>query len=348
MSIELSTRNEPEAIIAPVGLTKDAKHRLSRFAAWVADGGYDWFAPDLAGYRDEMLAAGLAPSSVSAHLSTIRERYRAIMRDRDQFYAIAAERAEGKGTLERKAIVDELITRIGNAIDPKAAPVKVVTSQDVADSAHLRLTVRQAEALMVAPGVDTLLGLRDTAALALMLCTGIREGELVALEVGDLRQRLGGELALHIQEGKGCKQRLIPYGGLEWVLAVVDKWLAAAAITSGPVLRGFYRGGRLRDDPLNVRQVQRILGKDPVMIDGDLVMVRPHDLRRTYARRLYEAGGDLLGIQQNLGHAGQGTTLGYIGTLDADRRKPPAVYSFDLSALNGVALKVRLREGGDD
>jgi site-specific recombinase XerD len=341
MATELVTLNQLEAPIVPAGLGKDAKHRLSRFAAWIARGGQDWHKPNLAAYRDHMLAAGLAPSTVSAHLSTIRARYREIMRDRDKFYVIARERTQEP--LEQKAAVDEMITRIQNAIDPAAAPVKVLLSQDVADATHLRLTTAQAEALMAAPGVGTLLGLRDTAALALMLCTGIREAELVALDVVDLRQRLGGELALHVREGKGCKERLIPFGGLEWVLAIVDKWLAAAGITSGPVLRGFYKGGRrLRSGRLNVRQVQRLIGQYPVMVDGDLVAVRAHDLRRTYARRLYEAGADLLGIQQNLGHAQQRTTLGYIGTLDAERRKPPAVYTFDLAVLNGVPVKVGL------
>ena len=81
------------------------------------------------------------------------------------------------------------------------------------------------------------------------------------------------------------------------------------------------------------------------MVDGKLAKVKPHDLRRTYARRLYEAGVDLVAIQQNLGHASQQTTLGYIGTLDVARRKPPAVYSFDLSSLNGIPAKVRLPEG---
>jgi hypothetical protein len=38
-------------------------------------------------------------------------------------------------------------------------------------------------------------------------------------------------------------------------------------------------------------------------------------------------------IQQNLRHADLKITLGYIGTLDADRRRPPAVYSFDLNRL---------------
>ena len=91
-------------------------------------------------------------------------------------------------------MVDEAITRIQNAMDPKAAPVRVITRQDVADSQHRRLTADQANALMDTPGVATLGGLRDTAVVALSLCTGMREAELSALQVGDLRQRLGGKL----------------------------------------------------------------------------------------------------------------------------------------------------------
>jgi site-specific recombinase XerD len=99
--------------------------------------------------------------------------------------------------------------------------------------------------LIDAPGVDTRPGLRHTALIALMLCTGVREAELSALETQDLRRRLGGELALHIREGKGCKERLIPYGALEWVLAIVDKWMETDGIKDGPVFRSFYKGIRL-------------------------------------------------------------------------------------------------------
>jgi hypothetical protein len=48
---------------------------------------------------------------------------------------------------------------------------------------------------------------------------------------------------------------------------------------------------------------------------------------------VYEAGVDLPAIQQNLGHADVETTLRYIGPLDADRRRAPAVYTFDLGKL---------------
>ena len=102
----------------------------------------------------------------------------------------------------------------------------------------------------------------------------------------------------------------------------------------GPVFRGFYRGNRrLRASRLTVRAVQDILDAYPVIVDGRLTRLNPHDLRRTYARRLYEAHVDLLAIQQNLGHSDSKTTLGYIGQLDAESRRPPAVYHFDLSKL---------------
>ncbi len=326
----------PKVDLVPRDADKHTRYRLRKFEAWLANhAGTTWYRVDLARYRDHLLAEGYAASTVSAHLSTIRARYRELIRDRDLFYRLAAQRTDS--VLERKAVVDELIARLENAIDPEASRVKQKTSQDVADTQHLRLTSRQASRLMAAPGLDTLKGLRDTAIIALMLCTGIREAELCNLEVRDLRQRLGGELALHVRQGKGCKERLIPYGQLDWVLAIVDKWLETAGITAGPVFRGFYKNNRtLRPGRLSVRAVQYILASYPITIDGQLVTVRPHDLRRTYARRLYEAGVDLLSIQQNLGHVDSKTTLGYIGTLDADKRRPPAVYTFDLSALAKV------------
>jgi site-specific recombinase XerD len=178
---------------------------------------------------------------------------------------------------------------------------------------------------------------RDTAILALMLCKGIREAELCVLDVIDLRQRYGGELALHIRKGKGAKERLVPYGALDFALTIADKWLSAVDITSGAVFRGFYKGSkRVREGRLTVRAINQILDHYPIVIDSEQTAVNPHDLRRTYVRRLYEAGVNLLSIQQNLGHADHKTTEKYIGKLDASARRLPALYHFDLARLNKV------------
>jgi integrase/recombinase XerD len=327
------------ALLVPDEGGKDTLHRAGKFADWLAETGGRWYAPDLASYRDALLEDGLAASSVAAHLSTVRGLYRRVIRDnatRQRLFDAAPQEAS---IADRKAFVDEVLTRLDNALDPDAAKVKVIEKQDEADEEHVRLSKTEAEALLNAPGMGSPAGLRDTAIIAMMLCTGLREAELVGLDVADLRQHLGGELAVKVREGKGRKARLVPYGELSWVLAIVDKWLAVAGIERGPVFRGFYRGGRsVRPTRLTPRAVQMILAEHKVMIDGQRRRVRPHDLRRTYARRLYEAGLDLVAIQQNLGHASLKTTLGYIGELDADRRRAPAVYSFDLRALDGLTV----------
>ena len=319
--------------IVPAKADKDTRYRLGKFETWLQAQGQKWYLPDLAAYRDAMLDNDYAPSTVSAHLSTIRATYQKIVLNREAFYQLVPKAFSGSIT-EQKAYVDEAIARIENAIDPRLSPVKNITKQDIAESEHLRLTSDQANQLMTRAGTDSLSGLRDTAIIALMLCTGIREAELSNLDVDDLRQRLGSELALRVKKGKGCKQRLIPYGDLSWVLIIVDKWLESAGISTGPVFKGFYKGNqKLRPGRLSVRAIQYILESYPIVIDGKLTNVQAHDLRRTYARRLYRAGVDLLAIQQNLGHANQQTTLGYIGELKAETRRPPAVYCFDLGKL---------------
>jgi len=324
---------------------KDELHRLATYARWLDEQQRIWLQPNLVRYRDYLLTAyegrdgkPLSGRSVKAHLSTIRARYRALLRDntiRDELYAMIPSEAS---VADRKAIVDELLKRVENAIDPDVAPVKTVKQQDVHDEVHLRLSAVEASALLSAPGLDTLKGVRDTAIISLLLCTGLREAELCALNVSDLRRRLGGEISLHVRHGKGAKGRLIPYGDLDWCLAIVECWMVSAGITSGSVFRGFYRGAkRVRSTRLTVRAINQILDQYPIMIAGELKTVNPHDLRRTYARRLYESGMDLLAIRDNLGHADTRTTLKYIGEMDVDKRKPPTLYTFNIAALRTLS-----------
>lgn len=320
------TQQSGAALLIPPDADKHAKYRLKKFTAWLGE--RSWLEPDLGAYRDHLASEGYAASTISCHLSTLRARYQAIARDngtRDALYRNIPDHCQTPA--DQKAFVDETLERLKNAADPKNSEVKVKTIQDRPDSDFLRLSREQAEVLMAAPGTDTLRGLRDTAVISLLLTTGIREAELVALEVADLRQRLGGELALHIKEGKGAKERMVPYGALSWVLVLVDAWLEVAGIEDGPVFRGFYKGGSLRPGPMTGRTVQYILADYPVVIEGEPARIKPHDCRRTYARRCYECGADPLAIRDNLGHADLKTTLAYIGTLDASRRRPPSIYN---------------------
>lgn len=319
---------EAFALLMPGEPDKDSKHRLNHYIRWLYATGRNWAQVDLAAHRDYLLEiCELSPSSVSAHLATIRARYRAVLRDPNTRAELYSRTPQDAPPADRKAYVDEVYERIRAQLEPGAAPVSTTTHQDRPDSQHLRLTVIQARNLMQQPGIDSLRGLRDTAMLALFLCTGIREAELCGLNVEDLRQTMDGELALYVREGKGRKRRLVPYGELDWVLVYVNRWLENAGIESGAVFRGFYKGNkRLRQTRISQRTINYILNQYPISIKGEVYTVQPHDLRRTYARQLYEAGVDLNRIRLNLGHTNINTTLGYIGDLDAINRRPPSIF----------------------
>lgn len=335
------------SLLIPAKADKDRLSRLQRFVDWLNATGETWHAlPDLQNYTNYLLiegrvdgAGGLAPSTVNAHLSTIRSRCDELLHDNRLRDALETtlrihsnRQTNPLSPADMKAIIDSKYDRIRNAIIYSKASADVVKEQDVTDQKYVRLTADQASFLLSLPGVRRQPGKRDTALLGLMLATGIRAAEAATLQMDDLRQEFGGELSLHIRHGKGNKARLIPYGGMDWVLILVDKYLEDVQVTSGPVFRGFYKGyQKVRKNHLTVRAIEDIVSSYPVMVYGSLTALTPHDLRRTYARMMYQAGMDLVKIQQNMGHEDSKTTLGYIGTLDASDRRPPNVLHFDLS-----------------
>ncbi|HMN12970.1 MAG TPA: tyrosine-type recombinase/integrase, partial [Bellilinea sp.] len=195
------------------------------------------------------------------------------------------------------------------------------------------LSPEQAAMLLRQPGTNTLTGLRDTAILALMLGTGLREQEVIALQpshlfVSDLQDQ---RVALYVPDKPGCVERTVPFLAIE-VHEIVQQWLHAAETDDGPVFRGFYRGGKVRPTPLSRRALQQVLASYPIEVDGEQVIVRPLDLRRTYARLLYDQGYDFFTIQRYLGVKQANTVASYL----AGERQPtwePLADIFDLPGL---------------
>jgi integrase/recombinase XerC len=159
------------------------------------------------------------------------------------------------------------------------------------------LTRDQAAALVGVPDqLDGPLGLRDRAVLELLYATGLRVGELVALDVADLDHDRRVLRAM----GKGAKQRTVPFGEparaavLDWVMAGRP---AVARSDSGPALFLGARGKRLGQRAVRelvgayARQVPRAPG------------IGPHGLRHSAATHLLEGGADLRSVQELLGHA---------------------------------------------
>jgi integrase/recombinase XerC len=165
---------------------------------------------------------------------------------------------------------------------------------------------------------------RDRAILELLYGCGIRNAELVGLNLEDIHWANEAILV----RGKGQKQRYVPLGdaaaeALRGYLAERAARLAAAAgsgATSGsraaatPALflnlhlRGLARpGGQAR---LTTRSVGRIV-KRIAILRGLPADVHPHTLRHAFGTHLLEEGADLRAIQELLGHERLSTTQRY-------------------------------------
>lgn len=325
-----SLQDHNRALLMPQQPNKDAKSRIGFFLAWLAMTGRPWYQPALPAYRDYLLhqrtrlhphtgearPATLAPATVQTHLATLRGRYEVLLHD-PRVRVWLDDYLPGE--------TDAILRRLRHEIYPAHAPVERTASPDCPENDYLRLTPQQVHTLLAQPGMDTLRGLRDTALIALIACTGLREAELVALDVADVRQAWNGKPALRVREDAHHPYRMIPYGPLDGCLRYVEAWLHAAQIGEGPLWRGFYKGNqRLRPTRLSTRTINRIMHDYPILIDGERRVIQPHDLRRTYARNAYLHGVDIERIRQNLGHISLSTTQRYIGDLSRPQPRPLA------------------------
>jgi len=159
------------------------------------------------------------------------------------------------------------------------------------------------DAAAVAADDGSLIGLRDLAIMELLYATGIRVGELCALDIDEVDD---ARRVVRVF-GKGRKERSVPYGVPAGV--ALDRWLAEARPKlarpgSGPALFLGSRGGRI-----DQRAVRRLVHARIQAVDApDL---SPHGLRHTAATHLLEGGADLRSVQELLGHASLATTQVY-------------------------------------
>ena len=154
--------------------------------------------------------------------------------------------------------------------------------------------------------------LRDHLILLLLYQTGMRVGELAALNVGDID--FDAE-EIYIQTAKRHKEgRAVP---------LIDN------ITKGKLR--YYLNSRIKNkrDPLFIsnkdgrlskRQIQRLVEKYSTKIGIDPERRHAHVLRHTHAVHALKSGIDLRTLQQNLGHSSIEVTAIYL-TMDIHERK---------------------------
>lgn len=153
---------------------------------------------------------------------------------------------------------------------------------------------------------------RDRVIFELLYGCGIRNSELVGLNMGSVKWRDDAVLV----RGKGKKERLVPLGdeaavALKVYLPLREAKLMSAGkgglVHEGPLLTNLRMRGDCR---LTTRSVGRIV-KAIALSRGLAADVHPHTLRHAFGTHMLEEGADLRAIQEMLGHERLSTTQRY-------------------------------------
>lgn len=163
--------------------------------------------------------------------------------------------------------------------------------------------------MKLADGKDAVC-IQDRAILEMIYSTGIRVGELVALNVTDIDFQ-NSQL---IVQGKGNKQRIVPLGkhalsSCKNHLKTRKKLLKSTHNTDA--IKALFiapRGGRM-----NVRNVQRTI-RNYLMKVSEVTQKSPHILRHSFATHMLDAGADIRLIKEFLGHSNLASTQIYTHT----------------------------------
>jgi integrase len=150
--------------------------------------------------------------------------------------------------------------------------------------------------------------LRNTALVALLVGCGLRRTEAVTLRWPQWRKADGRWIVADIV-GKGNKRRTVPAN--KWVGEIVNDYHAVAHACAGACSDSEDSHEPLLF-PFTPQQAYTIVSRAAAI--AGLGEVRPHDLRRTYAKLSRASGAQIEQISVALGHSSVVTTEKYLGS----------------------------------
>ncbi|CAG1008506.1 Tyrosine recombinase XerD [Burkholderiales bacterium] len=188
----------------------------------------------------------------------------------------------------------------------KADPTLRVRSPKLPRRLPKNLSERQVEALLAAPEVGEVLGLRDRAMLETLYATGLRVSELVGLKLAQVGLDTGVLRVL----GKGSKERLVPLGeeALAWLRKYLDEARRQMAGTGKASDAVFLT---TRGQAMTRQAFWQLVKRHALRASIDPASLSPHTLRHAFATHLLNHGADLRVVQLLLGHADISTTQIY-------------------------------------
>jgi integrase/recombinase XerC len=183
----------------------------------------------------------------------------------------------------------------------RANPVLGIRAPKAARPLPKALSVEAAQRLLDGEPENSPLSLQDAAMFELLYSSGLRVGELVALDLSDEPQK--GEVTV---TGKGSKTRTVPVGAK--ARDALKRWLSLRGAIAVPDEKALFVGGRgKRISPSRVWQRLTRWARRRGLAEH----VHPHMLRHSFASHLLQSSQDLRAVQEMLGHASISTTQVY-------------------------------------
>ena len=283
----------------PTEMAPASQEAIERFcdACWLEDG---LAQNSLAAYRRDLL---LLAQWLYEQSGT--DLYRVTEKELTAYFAL--RRADKATTANRRLTVFKRFYRHALRMNlVKSDPCIGLRAAKQAMRFPKTLSEDQVTHLLNAPDIETPLGLRDRTMLELMYASGLRVSEIVSLKTVALGMNEG---VVRVVNGKGGKERLVPFGGEagQWLRRYLSEARASllAGKSSDAVFVGRYTGTGL------TRQAFWALIKRYATIANIPVALSPHTLRHAFATHLLNHGADLRVVQLLLGHADISTTQIY-------------------------------------
>ena len=169
------------------------------------------------------------------------------------------------------------------------------------------LTRAELDALLAAPNLSTWAGRRDRSLFLLMVQTGLRVSEVVALRCQDVLLGTGAHVRC---QGKGRKERCTPLR--REATAVLREWLRERRAEPAEPLFPAARGGPLSRDGVGYLLAKHVTVAKRSCPSLQRKRVSPHVLRHSTAMDLLQHGVDRSVIALWLGHESMETTQMYL------------------------------------
>ena len=163
-------------------------------------------------------------------------------------------------------------------------------------------------------------GMRNDVMIRLLVYTGLRRSELIALRWTDINVE---DMTITVRHGKGDKERVVALvDPSEGKVRALQSLQDAQGSSYAHVFPSMTRGRTstwAADSPTVDQPVMRVVSQTAER--ADLEDLAPHDLRRTHIIEGLNTGATAAEMQAQAGHANAATTLRYAQATDAVQRR---------------------------